>query len=149
MNCVSTFMESVWNHHVISYFFPNINVNQFSHIFFFGNSRTRKYWLTLLFFLKNSHKIYLLNLSFFFLSLKNTKIVVVSSFPVCIHYLKKKPNSFGGYVLNSNKKRITICMYKTVVSDYNFRDLWLLLMIIHISIKEVPLKRQYSWKPMS
>lgn len=148
MNCVSTFMESVWNHHVISYFFPNINVIINSHTFFFGNSRTRKYWLTLLFFLKNSHKIYLLNLSFFFVTEEYENSC--SLFFSCMHTLfEKKPNSFGGYVLNSNKKRITICMYKTVVSDYNFRDLWLLLMIIHISIKEVPLKRQYSWKPMS
>lgn len=141
-------MESVWNHLVISYFFPQyICHNQFSHnCFFFGNNRTRKYWLPLLFSM-NSHKIYYLNLFFFVTEEYENSC---SLFFSCMHKLfEKKPNSFGGYVLNSNKKRITICMYKTVVSDYNFRDLWLLLMIINISIKEVPLKRQYSWKPMS
>lgn len=141
-------MESVWNHLVISYFFPQyICHNQFSHNCFFLVTIEHEN-IDYLFFFQWILTKYI-TLIFFFLSLKNTKIVVVSSFPVCINYLKKKPNSFGGYVLNSNKKRITICMYKTVVSDYNFRDLWLLLMIINISIKEVPLKRQYSWKPMS
>lgn len=140
-------MESVWNHLVISYFFPQyICHNQFSHNCFFLVTIEHENIDYLFFF----QWILTKYITFIFFFVTEEYENSCSLFFSCMHKLfEKKPNSFGGYVLNSNKKRITICMYKTVVSDYNFRDLWLLLMIINISIKEVPLKRQYSWKPMS